>query len=82
MSFEISVCPTAAVRKQFEADCREVFGTPAGGRVLARLCMARHPLAHFDGMTPHQHGQAEVIATLWRFGSTSPTLPQPTTQPK
>lgn len=33
-------------------------------------------------MTPHQHGQAEVIATLWRFGSLSPTLPEPTTKPK
>jgi len=82
MSFEAALCPTAAVRKQFEADCREVFGTPAGGRVLARLCLTRHPLAHADGMTAHQHGQAEVIATLWRYGSTSPTLPQPTTQPK
>lgn len=77
MSFEDRLCPTREVRKQFADDCHEIFRTPAGARVLARLCMTVHPLAHVDGMTPHQHGQAEVIATLWRFGSLSPDLPQP-----
>ncbi len=73
--FETRLCPTAEVRKQFAADCHEIFSTPAGARVLARLCMAQHPMAHVDGMTAHAHGNAEVVATLWRYGAQTNSLP-------
>ncbi len=80
--FETRVCPTAEARKQFAADCREIFMTPAGQRVLARLCIAQHPLMHAPGMPEHAHGNAEVVATLWRYGATDFTPPQPEPKPE
>lgn len=83
MSFETLICPTQIARKAFASDCYETFNTEAGRRLLATLCQAQHPLAHLDGMTAHEHGRAEVIATLWRFGSGDSSLPikQPTPTP-
>jgi hypothetical protein len=81
MTFEQRLCPTMEVRRQFVADCREIFSSPAGARVLARLCLAQHPLGHIDGMTPHAHGNAEVTATLWRYGAATNSLPEPEPKP-
>lgn len=78
-TFEERCAPTQAVKDQFQADCHEIFGFEAGKRVLHRLCQACHPLGHLPGMTDHQHGNAEVVALLWRYGAHSPALPEPTT---
>jgi hypothetical protein len=55
--------------EEFRADCRAIFSTQQGRRVLAKLCGVAHPLRHSPGMSEHEHGRAEVVATLWRFGS-------------
>lgn len=88
MTFEDRLFPEPAAarpaaEKQFREDMADIFGTEEGRRVLARLCMAQHPLAHVDGMTAHQHGNAEVVAMIWRYGSQSNSLPpiQPETTP-
>jgi hypothetical protein len=73
-SFEERICPTQEARNQFASDCHEIFGTPAGARVLHRLCAAAHPLMHTPGMPEHAHGNAEVVAALWRYGSASNSL--------
>lgn len=62
--------------KAFRNACRLIFSTQEGRYVLAALCGAAHPLKHSDGMTTHEHGQSEVVATLWRFGSTEAALPE------
>lgn len=67
--FEDRAAPNPQAKQQFAADCRSVFSTPAGARVLARLCMGQHPMMHWAGMTAHEHGAAEVVATLWRYGA-------------
>ena len=55
--------------EEFRADCRAIFSTAQGRRVLAKLVGVAHPLKHSPGMTEHEHGRSEVVATLWRFGS-------------
>lgn len=77
MTFEDKVCPTEAVKEQFNEDCREIFGGLAGRRVLLRLCQAVHPMQHTPGMSDHTHGNAEVVALLWRYGSCDLIPPQP-----
>jgi hypothetical protein len=80
-TFEDRAAPADADKKQFLEDCRTIFATSEGIRVLARLCAAQHPLRHAPGMTDHEHGAAEVVATLWRYGAPSnsfPAIPQPT----
>ena len=77
MSFESDAIAAAKLTPQQVAQlCRDTFDTVAGRRLLAILCAARHPLSHADGMTPHQHGNCEVVAFLWRYGSAEPTLPE------
>ena len=60
--------------KAFGAACRTIFSTPAGRLVLAALCGVAHPLKHAPGMSEHEHGRSEVVATLWRFGSSDRTI--------
>lgn len=59
------------VRAEFHADCVELFNTPAGQRILSRLCAARHPMGFPVGRTTDEtliaNGQREVVATLYRF---------------
>lgn len=54
----------------FWQDCVTIFTTPAGERVLARLCRLASPLGHRAIADPvlsaHAHGRAEVVASLWR----------------
>lgn len=79
---EAILCPTPEETAAFALDCRDTFDTPAGQRLLARLCAAAHPMQHSPGMTEHEHGRHEVVATLWRFGAASLVPPQPqTTEP-
>jgi hypothetical protein len=72
------ICRTAADRAKFEEACAECFATQGGKHVLTVLCAACHPLMHVPGMSDHEHGRAEVVATLWRFGAQTAALPQPT----
>ena len=60
---------------KFKKACERIFATEEGRVVLGALCRARHPMHHFSGMTDHAHGQAEVVATLWRYGSPEPVPP-------
>lgn len=60
---------------RFQSACRAVFASPQGKVVLGMLCGAAHPLKHSSSMTPHEHGQCEVVATLWRFGSSDTAIP-------
>lgn len=61
----------------FRNACLAIFGTPQGKYVLAALCGAAHPLQHTADMTAHDHGQREVVATLWRYGANEAALPEP-----
>jgi|GEM_PF-3157755 len=63
------------------AACRDTFDTPSGRLLLKALCAIRHPMAHVEGMTPHQHGNCEVVALLWRYASNEP-MPPPEAKPK
>lgn len=82
MSFESRCCQGKGVEQQFRADCQTVFGTAEGARVLHRLVQAAHPLAHLPGMTEHDHGNAEVVACLWRYGAATNDLPTNQTHAK
>lgn len=73
-AFEQLVCPTQAEQEAFREECAECFSHPLGQRLLARLCAASHPLEHTPGMTDHEHGRREVIATIWRFTSNGASL--------
>lgn len=77
MTFEERLIRKPEDAERFRDLAQRVFGNEHGKALLSRLCAARHPLMHHDGMTEHEHGQAEVIATLWRFGATDPIPPQP-----
>lgn len=65
-------------RAQFHGDCVDIFGSPAGRRILSRLIQARHPMGFPQGATVEQtlvaNGQREVVATLVRFSQTTTTL--------
>ena len=74
MTFEELLIKKPEDAEVFHNLCQRVFASPDGRALLAKLCAARHPMKHAEGMTPHEHGQAEVIATLWRFGAIN-TLP-------
>lgn len=80
-AFEKRVAPTNEQAAAFMADCLECFASAAGKRVLSALVAAAHPLEHTPGMTEHEHGRREVVATLWRFGASSPSLPPQTQTP-
>lgn len=69
MTFEEKLFSKPEDAQQFRAAARAVFATSEGKIVLAALCGAAHPLKHTPGMTDHEHGQCEVVAALWRFGS-------------
>jgi len=70
MTFEERLLRKDAKRaEQFKGAAKAVFGTPEGKVLLGALVEAAHPLAHFDGMTAHEHGNCEVVALLWRYGS-------------
>lgn len=60
--------------KKFRELAVQTFGDGTGKQLLAMLCGAANPLEHRDGMTPHEHGQREVVATLWRWGSSSTSV--------
>jgi hypothetical protein len=70
MTFEEKLFGKPEEARRFREAARSVFGSAEGRLVLAMLCRAAHPLQHTQGMTEHEHGQCEVVATLWRFGST------------
>ncbi|CAB4163577.1 hypothetical protein UFOVP813_33 [uncultured Caudovirales phage] len=74
-SLESLLCGDAAQAEAFALDCRDAFESPAGQRLLARLCAVAHPMQHTPGMTDHEHGRHEVVATLWRYGASSLTPP-------
>lgn len=57
---------------EFRANAQRCFSTVAGKTVLAELVKAAHPMRHSESMSAHEHGQCEVVATLWRFGSLDP----------
>lgn len=76
---ESIICGTQEDATAFGLDCQAIFSTPAGGRVLARLCAAAHPMLHAPGMTDHERGRHEVVATLWRYGSRELLPPSPET---
>ncbi|WP_050025158.1 hypothetical protein [Verrucomicrobium sp. BvORR034] len=69
MTFEEKLFGKPEEARRFREAARAVFGSAEGRLVLAMLCRAAHPLQHTQGMTEHEHGQCEVVATLWRFGS-------------
>lgn len=75
IAFEQLVGKTQAELTEFANDCAECFSTPSGRRVLSALVAAAHPLEHTPGLSDHEHGRREVVATLWRFGPT-PILPK------
>ena len=79
MTFEARLIKKPEDAEALRHLCQKVFGTGEGKALLSKLCAARHPMMHHDGMTEHEHGQAEVIATLWRFGALSPVPPEPQT---
>jgi hypothetical protein len=64
----IFTTPQAA---EFAGDCRDIFNSPAGRRVMARLVGARHPMGFPRGATVEEtmiaNGQREVVATLFRY---------------
>lgn len=76
MAFEDAV---RQANKDFSTLCQEVFGTPDGQRLLSVLCMAANPLEQTftqDGRAAaHLAGNREVVATLWRYGATTPYIP-------
>jgi hypothetical protein len=81
-ALEALLCPDKEQAEAFALDCRDAFDSPAGQRLLTRLCAVAHPMQHYPGMTEHEHGRHEVVATLWRFGAASLTPPKPqTTEP-
>lgn len=82
IALELLLGRTAEERATFERDCKLCFATDAGAAVLARLCAVLHPLAHVPGMSEHDHGRHEVVATLWRYGATSATPPEPEQKPE
>lgn len=74
MSFESRLFPKGKEDAQrFHKACASVFNTPEGKTVLGMLCNAAHPLKHTAGMSEHDHGQAEVVAALWRFSNSDKT---------
>lgn len=75
MTFEEKLFRKPEHMEHFRAAARTIFSSAEGKIVLAALCGAAHPLKHSDGMTPHEHGQSEVVATLWRFGSSDTAIP-------
>lgn len=75
MTFEEKLFTKPEDAAQFRAAARAVFATAEGKIVLAALCKAAHPLRHTPGMTDHEHGQCEVVSTLWRFGSSDTAIP-------
>lgn len=62
---------TESTQAQFHGDCIDIFRTPPGRRVLARLIQARHPMGFPQGATVEEtlvaNGQREVVATLVRY---------------
>lgn len=80
MTFEQRLIKRPEDARELRNLCQSVFGGEHGRALLSKLCAARHPMMHHEAMTPHEHGQAEVIATLWRFGAIDPIPPQPQPQ--
>lgn len=65
---------------RFKKLCGEVFQSVEGVELMALLCTVEHPLDHTPGSGDHSHGRREVIAALWRHGSSSNaihTIPEP-----
>jgi hypothetical protein len=60
---------------ELKATIRAVFSSPSGKAILNRLISAAPPLGHSENMTPHLHGNCEVVALLTRFG-TAAGLPE------
>jgi hypothetical protein len=65
-------------RQAFAAACQDIFRSPSGRIVMARLCAARHPMSFPQGNTTDEtlvaNGQREVVATLFRFAQQTMTL--------
>lgn len=79
MSFEARLIKKPEDAEALRHLCQKVFGSADGKTLLSKLCAARHPMLHTEDMTPHEHGQAEVVAMLWRFGALDPRPPEPQT---
>lgn len=78
MTFEERLFPKGKEDSaSFRDLCQRVFGNEHGRTLMSKLCAACHPMQHHEAMTSHEHGQREVIATLWRFGAIDPIPPQP-----
>lgn len=75
MTFEEKLFVKPEEAKRFQMAARAIFTTAEGKIVLGMLCGAAHPLRHTQGMTDHEHGQCEVVSTLWRFGSQDTAIP-------
>jgi hypothetical protein len=61
-------------QSRFSSAARAVLGTSEGRIMLEMLCAAAHPLEHMAVTSAHEHGQCEVVAALWRYGSGDPRL--------
>lgn len=75
MTFEEKLFKKEEDVKRFQILAREIFSSPQGRIVLGMLCSAANPIRHTPGMTDHEHGQCEVVSTLWRFGSSDTAIP-------
>lgn len=83
-SFELIITELerqARTKGRFKDLCSDVFQSPEGAELLALLCSAEHPLDHTPGGTDHQHGRREVIAALWRHGSSRNVIPESDPEP-
>lgn len=75
MTFEENLFPKGKDDvKRFKEAARGVFSSEQGRLVLSMLCGAAHPLDHRPSLSEHEHGQREVVAALWRFGSPDSVL--------
>ena len=79
--FEKLLCPSQPREEEVKKLFAEVFGTPAGQKLITTLCAVQNPLCHTPGMTEHEHGRAEVVATLYRYGAQTAFVPGNTTTP-
>lgn len=89
MTIEEEIAPTAEKRQALRNLCAQVFGTPEGKHLLAALCTVAHPMApRFSLSSPDpvpaavRDGRAEIVALLWRYGSTDPVPPPTASNPE
>lgn len=56
---------------RFKELCSSVYQSVEGAELLAFLVAAAHPLDHSEGLSENEHGQRQVVASLWQNGSGS-----------